>query len=73
MADLTPKHKNELRKARHAIGLYSIKELCEMFDCSRHNIDNAINTGCLKYVSPNNRDRYVYLQDFLSYMKTMSD
>lgn len=68
MAKLSKQQLLELEKARHAISLYSIDELCAMFKCSRYSIDNAINIGKLDYISPNNRDRYIYLQDFLSYM-----
>lgn len=57
----------ELVNARHAIGLYSIKELCEMFNCGRSKIDYGINNGELPYISPNNKDRFVYLKDFLEY------
>lgn len=58
----------ELLEARHSIGLYSIKELCLMFNCSRFYIDKALNEKSLKYLSPNNRDRYIYLKDFLALM-----
>lgn len=58
-----------LIEARHKIGLYSIKELCSMFACGRSLIDKGINSGILKYMSPNNRDRYVYLNDFLKYIE----
>lgn len=57
----------ELAEARHAIQLYTIKELCTMFNCGRTNIDQALNSGELKFISPNNRDRYIYLNDFLTF------
>lgn len=59
----------ELTKVRQSQGIYSIRELSSMFQCGRSKIDNAINTGQLNYLSPNNRDRYVFLNDFLKYMK----
>lgn len=62
--------KNALIETRHHAGLYSIKELCTMFGCGRAKIDFALNTGQLKYISPNNRERFIYLEDFLSFMKT---
>lgn len=55
----------ELVKARQEIKLFTIDELCTMFACGRMHIDNALNSGRLKYMSPNNRDRYIYLDDFL--------
>jgi len=58
----------KLTAARHGIGLYSLKEICIMFNCSRYSLDNAINLGELKYISPNNRDRYVYLSTYLEYL-----
>lgn len=57
-----------LVKARHAIGLYSISELTEMFGMSRFHLDNALNLGELKYISPNNKTRFIYLQDYLEYL-----
>ena len=60
----------ELIEARQKVGLYSIQELCSMFCCGRSKIDFAINSGQLKYMSPNNRDRFVYLNDFLDYMNS---
>lgn len=59
----------ELVDARHGIGLYSIRELCDMFGCGRYMIDFAINSHQLKYMSPNNKSRFVYLKDFLEYME----
>lgn len=58
----------DLKQARHSIGLYSIKEICEMFNCSRHNIDIALNDGKLRFVSPNNKSRYIYINEFLQFM-----
>lgn len=66
---ISKQQQDKLEKARHAIELYSINELCIMFHCSRYSIDNAINLKKLDYISPNNRDRYIYLKDFLKYMK----
>lgn len=56
-----------LDKARHAISLYTIRELCTMFGCGRAHIDMALNNGSLKFMSPNNRDRFIYLNDFLEF------
>ena len=69
MAKLSKQQMLELEKARHVKEIYSINELCAMFNCSRYSIDNAINIGKLDYISPNNRDRYIFLPDFLAYMK----
>ncbi len=61
--------KEVLIEARHKIGLYSIKELCDMFGCGRFLIDLGVNSGKLKYLSPNNRDRFIYLNDFLKFIE----
>lgn len=61
----------QLVEARHNLGLYSIRELQIMFSCGRETIDFAINSGKLKYLSPNNKDRYVYLKDFQKYMENV--
>ena len=57
--------KEELRLSRRLLGLYTIKELSDMFDIGRHKIDLMINTGKLKYVSPNGKTRYVLLKDYV--------
>lgn len=69
MQTMNKKKEEKLLNARHAIGLYSIKELCVMFGCSRYNIDKAINNKKLKYMSPNNRDRYICIDEFIHFMK----
>lgn len=61
--------KNQLIEARQKIGLYSIKELCAMFGCGRSKIDAAINSGKLRYMSPNGKSRFVFLNDFLEFNK----
>lgn len=66
---MTEEREKELREARREIGLYSVQELRVMFNCGRTVIDNALNTGQLKYLSPNNRERFVYLNDFIEFMK----
>ena len=58
--------KEELRLSRRLLGLYTIKELSDMFDIGRHKIDLMINTGKLKYVSPNGKTRYVLLKDYVN-------
>ena len=63
---------DKLVEVRHERGLYSIAELCSMFGCGRGKIDFALNTGLLKYISPNNRERFVYLADFLNYMENLN-
>lgn len=68
---LEPTAAEELVKARHAIGLYSINELRCMFATdgkpkSRYSIDMLLNTGKLKYISPNGRERFIYLNDYLA-------
>lgn len=60
---------SELIELRKQIKLFSIGELCVMFNCGRGSIDDAINSGQLEYLSPNNRDRYIYLDKFLEYMQ----
>lgn len=72
---MVDKRENEkkLVEARHNLGLYSIQELCSMFGCGRTKIDLAINTGQLKYISPNNRDRFVYLKDFFDFLNYKSE
>jgi len=65
------KQVDALANARHAIGLYSISEMCEIFPrangkpMSRHTVDFLINSGQLRYVSPNGRDRYVFLAEYI--------
>lgn len=67
MKELTKTEKSALKKARFGIGYYSISELQAMFsDCGRSKIDYLINSGELSSISPNNRERYVKLEDFLS-------
>lgn len=58
--------KEELRQSRRLLGLYTIKELSDMFDIGRHKIDLMINTGKLKYVSPNGKTRYILLKDYVN-------
>ena len=60
----------ELRKFRQTKGYLTIKEVCDMFNCGRDYIDYGINTRKLKYMSPNNKTRFIYLDDFIGYMKT---
>lgn len=62
MARLT---NQELMDARHKMGIYSVSELCCMFECGRAKIDVLLNKGQLKYISPNGRTRYVYLNEYL--------
>lgn len=69
MARLT---NQELMDARHKIGLYSVSELCSMFECGRAKIDSLLNTGQLKYISPNGRTRYVYLNEYLELLSKKS-
>ena len=66
--DLSDKQKDNLEEVRHKLGLYSIIELSQMFNCHRNAIDYALNTGKLKYISPNRKDRFIYLNDYLEYM-----
>lgn len=67
-------NEKELTELRHnTTGLYKIKELALMFDISRFSIDAAIKSGKLEYISPNNRDRYIKLNDFLEFMKKNSN
>lgn len=67
--DMTYDYQEKLKDARHMIRLYSLEELMAMFECGRMYIDMAINSGKLKHISPNFRDRYIYLADFLEYME----
>ena len=64
--------KKVLIQVRHERGLYQIKELCAMFGCGRSKIDFALNTKKLKYISPNGRDRFIYLDDFLKFFNELS-
>lgn len=66
---MTEEQKNRLVKTRHELGLYSIKEICNMFGCGRTLIDKALKTGELDSMSPNNKERFVYLKDFMEFMK----
>lgn len=61
-------NKDELADRRHALGIYSIKELSDMFGMGRSHIDYALNTNQLKYVSPNNRTRFILLKDFIAFL-----
>lgn len=63
------KRKELLVLARHKIGLFTIQEYCEMFDMSRYYIDLAVNSGELEFVSPNNRQRFIDINDFQKWMK----
>ena len=63
-------NEQELKKFRIQKGYLTIKELCDMFGCGRDYIDYGINVGRLRYMSPNNKLRIVYLDDFIEYMKT---
>lgn len=60
---------NNLPPARQYMGLYSVKELAEVFGFSRTCIDRAIKQGELAYVSPNNKTKYVYIEDFAEFMQ----
>lgn len=57
---------DDLVKFRQNMGIFSISEICKMFGCGRSYIDLMINNQMLNYISPNNRDRFVYLNDFLT-------
>lgn len=61
--------KEDLVKFRRDMGIFSISEICEMFGCGRSYIDFMINDQKLNYITPNNRDRFVYLNDFLNCMR----
>lgn len=66
MKKSTPAEREALKQARHEIGYYSISELQIMFSsCGRSKIDYLVNSGKLKYISPNNREKYIKLSDFL--------
>ena len=60
----------DLIEIRHNQGLYDINELCKMFNVQRPFINFAIESGRLKYMSPNNKQKFIYLNDFIDYMKT---
>lgn len=66
---MSEKERKELIELRHSQGLYSIKELMAMFGIGRHALDFAMNSGQLKWMSPNNRERFVYMSDFLLWME----
>jgi hypothetical protein len=63
----------ELYRIRQNDGLLTISELCAMFKCGRAYIDNAVNSGKLKFMSPNNKLRFIQKQDFIEYMKKQSE
>ncbi|MBO5022233.1 MAG: hypothetical protein J6C53_01995 [Clostridia bacterium] len=63
----------ELIQARKAIGLYSICELCTMFGCGRKKIDDACNSKKLRYISPNGKGRFIYLNDFIKFGEVQSE
>lgn len=70
----------KLVEARHKAGIYSLKEICYMYadpvtgkPMSRFSIDNAMNSGELEYMSPNNRDRYIDIENFKTYMSKNSN
>lgn len=63
------KKEKELIDARHNLGLYSIRELCSMFGVSRYSLDKAINEEGLKYISPNSKNRFVFLNDYVEFME----
>ena len=60
----------DLITIRHNQGLYDINELCKMFSVQRPYIIFAIESGRLKYMSPNKKQKFIYLDDFIEYMKT---
>lgn len=66
MANIAEK---ELSCVRQSKGLYSIKELAKMFGIGRARIDYALNTNQLKYVSPNGKTRFIFIDDFFEYLK----
>ena len=66
MANFTEK---ELSSVRQSKGLYNIKELAKMFGIGRAKIDYALNTNQLKYVSPNGKTRFIFVDDFFEYLK----
>ena len=66
MANIAEK---ELSNVRQSKGLYSIKELAKMFGIGRAKIDYALNTNQLKYVSPNGKTRFIFVDDFFEYLK----
>lgn len=57
--------KNKLKETRHQLGIFTITELSEMFKVGRHKIDHYLNTGQLKYISPNGRTRFVRLKEYV--------
>ncbi len=61
--------KEQLIKTRQDLGLYTVNELCGIFCINRRAIDFALNSGKLKYMSPNNKQKLIYLTDFLEYMQ----
>ena len=59
----------ELQKARHQVGLYSLKELSLMFDVGLQKVKFAVDTKKVKSISPNRKVRYVFLSDWVAYME----
>lgn len=62
---MNEEEKRKLKQTRHQLGIYSIAELSEMFNVGRHKIDFLLNTGLLKYISPNGRTRYIFLKEYV--------
>jgi hypothetical protein len=59
----------ELVKGRIEKGIFTITELAKRYCTHRYSIDNAINTGQLPFMSPNNKTRFVKETDFEKYMQ----
>lgn len=66
---MSEEEKKAMVEKRHERGLYSIKELQAMFGIGRVTIDYALNSGQLKWMSPNGSTRFVFLKDFMEWME----
>lgn len=60
--------KEELVKGRQDKGFFTIEELSKRYGVHRYSIDNAINTGKLPFMTPNNKTRFIKETDFEQYM-----
>ena len=59
----------EIRDRKKDLGLYTITELSEIFKISRATIYDAINKKQLNCLNFSKRKTYIYLNDFINYMK----
>lgn len=54
----------KMQQIRNDRGIFTIEELSAMFKMGRQKIDDALNDNKLDYISPNNKQRFIRLEDF---------